>query len=253
MVHFVLGCDWCSTCNVLGNGVDKALYVSVLANFFSCNAREKMVAALVANEASAGAVADPTSLEPSGKNPASIAAECGHKGLAGYLSEVALTTHLNVLKLEESEISKGSAAVEAERTVEIVSDKSKQVIASGFEDNLSLKDSLAAVRNAAQAAARIQAAFRAHSFRKRQYIAASNWDDYGMTPDSISALSKLQRAVWNLPDHNHKINKAALSIQKNYRGWKRRKEYLNLRRNVVKIQVFEVDFFLDDDISHGPI
>ncbi|XP_068666071.1 calmodulin-binding transcription activator 4-like isoform X1 [Aristolochia californica] len=197
--------------------------------------REKMVAALVAAGASAGAVTDPTSQNLSGYNPASIAAARGYKGLAGYLSEVALTSHLSSLTLEENEISKCSAAVEAERTLGIVSDRSEQLPISATEDQLSLKDSLAAVRNAAEAAARIQAAFRAHSFRKRQLRAASSFDEYGLTPDAISVLSKLQRV---LSSPARKLNNAALSIQKNYRGWKGRKEFLNLRRNIVKIQAY---------------
>ncbi|KAF2292927.1 hypothetical protein GH714_029909 [Hevea brasiliensis] len=114
--------------------------------------REKMVAALLASGASAGAVTDPTSQDPVGKTPASIAANCGHKGLAGYLSEVALTSHLSSLTLEESELSKGYAEVDAEITVDSISKGSF----AANEDQVSLKDALAAVRNAAQAAARIQ-------------------------------------------------------------------------------------------------
>ncbi|RWR74498.1 calmodulin-binding transcription activator 4-like protein [Cinnamomum micranthum f. kanehirae] len=195
--------------------------------------REKMVAELLAAGAFAGAVTDPTPQDPVGKNPASIAAAWGHKGLAGYLSEVALTSHLSSLTLKESEISKGSAAVEAERTVEIVSDKSIQIPNGAVEDQLSLQDSLAAVRNAALAAARIQAAFRAHSFRRRHQSADASCDEYGLTADDIHGLSAASK-FHGLRDH--KLNTAALSIQKKYRGWKRRKEYLTLRQNVVKIQ-----------------
>ncbi|KAK1552677.1 hypothetical protein Q3G72_021557 [Acer saccharum] len=160
--------------------------------------REKMVAALLASGAFAGAVTDPTSQDRTGRTPASIAAYNGHKGLAGYLSELSLTSHLSSLTLEESELSKGSAEIEAEIAVHSVTNGGL----STNEDQLSLKDTLAAVRNAAQAAARIQSAFRAHSFRRRQ----------------------------------HKDAAAALSIQKKYRGWKGRKDYLAFRKKVVKIQ-----------------
>ncbi|RWW70121.1 hypothetical protein BHE74_00022215 [Ensete ventricosum] len=156
--------------------------------FFLPFCREKMVAALLAAGASAGLVTDPTAQDPVGKTPGFLASARGHKGLAGYLSEVALTSHLSSLVIEESEISKGSAEVEAERAVESISQRSVEV-RGGTEDELSLKDSLAAVRNAAQAAARIQAAFRAHSFRKRQLISALSCDDYGMTPGEIQELS----------------------------------------------------------------
>lgn len=118
-----------------------------------------MVAELLASGAYPGAVTDPSQKDPTGQTAASIAATYGHKGLAGYLSEVELTSHLSSLTLKESELSKCSADVEAERTVNSISTQNLVV-----EDHLSLKDAIAAVRNAAQAASRIQAAFRAHFF-----------------------------------------------------------------------------------------
>lgn len=198
--------------------------------------REKMVAALIASGASAVAVTDPSSQDPVGRMPAYIAAANGHKGLAAYLSEVALTTHLSSLKLEENELSKGFVDVEAESAINNIQKESF----NSTEDQLSLKHSLGAVRNAAHAAARIQAAFRAHSFRKRQQTeaataaaAASCVDEYGFTPNDIQGLSAASKMAFrNLYDHN----KAALSIQKNYRSWKGRKDFLTLRQKVVKIQ-----------------
>ncbi|KAH0991941.1 hypothetical protein GBA52_003424 [Prunus armeniaca] len=192
--------------------------------------REKMVAVLIASGASAGAVTDPNSQDPIGKTPASIAAISGHKGLAGYLSEVSLTSHLSSLTLEESELSKGSAEVEAEITVNSISNRSLQ----GNEDQASLKNTLAAVRNSAQAAARIQSAFRAHSFRKRrQKEAGVSIDDYGISSDDIQGLSAMSKLAFRNP---RDYNSAAVSIQKKYRGWKGRKDFLALRQKVVKIQ-----------------
>ena len=193
-----------------------------------------MVAALIASGASAGAVTDPTSQDPSGKTAASIAASSGHKGLAGYLSEVALTSHLSSLTLEESELSKGSAAVQAEMAVNSISNGSLAT----SEDQLSLKDTLAAVRNAAHAAARIQNAFRTHSFRKRQQkeiaATAASVDEYGISSDEIQGLSTMSKLAFRNP---RDYNSAALSIQKKFRGWKGRKDFLALRQKVVKIQV----------------
>lgn len=191
-----------------------------------------MVAELLASGASAGAVTDPNGQDPMGKTPASIAATFGHKGLAGYLSEVALTTHLSSLTLVESELSRSSAEVEAERTVNIISNTNFVI----NEDQLSLKDTLAAIRNATQAAARIQSAFRAHSFRRRQqkkavaYASGDEFDILGGDIPGFSAASKF--AFCSTRDHN-----AALSIQKKYRGWKGRKSFLAFRQKVVKIQV----------------
>ncbi|KAL8532870.1 hypothetical protein ACS0TY_009176 [Phlomoides rotata] len=198
--------------------------------------REKMVAALIASGASAVAVTDPNSQDPAGKTPASIAATCGHRGLAGYLSEVALTSHLSSLTLKESELSKGSAALEAERTVNSISNESS----SSFEDQDSLRHTLAAVRNAKQAAARIQSAFRAHSFRMRQQreaaaaIADASGDEYSLLENDIQGLSAASKLAFR---NAREYNLAALSIQKKYRGWKGRKDFLSLRQKVVKIQV----------------
>lgn len=176
--------------------------------------REKMVAELVASGAFTGAVTDPSQQDPTGQTPASIASTCGHKGLAGYLSEVSLTSHPSL----QSQLS---ADIEPETAVDNT---------SNLNEDLSLKDTLAAVRNATQAAARIQSAFRAHSFRKRQQkesVGYSSGDEYDI--ESLSLASKLTFKNGN--DHN-----AALSIQKKYRGWKGRKDFLALRQKVVKIQ-----------------
>ncbi|XP_021999261.1 calmodulin-binding transcription activator 4 isoform X1 [Helianthus annuus] len=194
--------------------------------------REKMIAELLASGAYAGAVTDPSQQDPSGKTAASIAATYGHNGLAGYLAEVALTTHLSSLTLKESELSKCCADVEAERTVNSISNPNFV-----NTDRLSFKETMAAVRNAAQAASRIQAAFRAHSFRKRKQqqeaaAAASGYDEYGICESDIEGLSAASKVIFgNARDHN-----AALCIQKKYRGWKGRKDYLAFRKKVVKIQ-----------------
>lgn len=139
-----------------------------------------MVASLIASGASAGAVTDPNSQDPTGKTAASIAACNGHKGLAGYLSEVDLTSHLSSLTLEERDIAKGFSEFAAELTSHL----SKENLEVS-EDQVSV--ALDAVRNAALAAARIQAAFRAHSFRKRKErevvaaMASSSLDGYGIS------------------------------------------------------------------------
>ncbi|MED6160075.1 hypothetical protein PIB30_048000 [Stylosanthes scabra] len=196
--------------------------------------REKMVASLIAAGASAGAVTDPTSADPDGKTAAAIADSNGHKGLAGYLSEVALTSHLSSLTLEECEIAKDTAEIDAELTVSHVS---KENIG---EDRISL----AAVRNAALAASRIQAAFRAHSFKKRREreaaaaaaASAASLDGYDIDVDAISNILALSPSSGHSFGRSRDYNAAALSIQKKYRGWKSRKDFLELRQKVVKIQ-----------------
>lgn len=192
-----------------------------------------MVAQLLASGAFTGAVTDPSNQDPTGRTAASIAFTYGHKGLAGYLSEMSLTGHLSSLTLQESHLSKTSANIEAERTVNSISNTNLVT----NEDHLSLKDTLSAVRNATQAAARIQSAFRAHSFRKRQLKEfdeyATEEDEYGILSSDIEGLSAASKLTFgNSHDHG-----AALSIQKKYRGWKGRKDFVSLRQKVVKIQV----------------
>ncbi|OIV98470.1 hypothetical protein TanjilG_16797 [Lupinus angustifolius] len=198
--------------------------------------REKMVASLIASGAFAGALTDPTSEDPTGKTAASIAASIGYNGLAGYLSEVDLRSHLSSLTLEESGIYKRSAELEPELTVIGVSN---ETLATS-EDQVSLKDTLAAARNATQAAARIQAAFRAHSFRKRREreaaAAAAAFDGYDIAECSIDNIPVLYNVSKLSFQNSSHYNSAALSIQKKYRGWKGRKDFLTLRQKVVKIQ-----------------
>ncbi|XP_052203968.1 calmodulin-binding transcription activator 4 [Diospyros lotus] len=238
VIHMVagLGFDW---------ALNPILNCGVSINFRDINGwtalhwaaqfgREKMVAALIASGASAGAVTDPNSHDRVGKTPASIAATSGHKGLAGYLSEVAVTSYLSSLTLEETELSKSSADVEAEITVNSISQRNLGT----NEDHLDLKDTLAAVRNTTQAAARIQAAFRAHSFRKRQQreaalVASDSGDEYSILSNDIPGLSAAAKLTFGTA---RDYNAVALAIQKNYRGWKGRRDFLALRRKVVKIQ-----------------
>ncbi|XP_009411795.2 calmodulin-binding transcription activator 4 [Musa acuminata AAA Group] len=197
--------------------------------------REEMVASLLAAGASAGAVTDPSSQDPAGQTPASLAVANGHRGLAGYLSEAALTNHLFSLTTEKTEILEGSSSVKAERGVDNISER-RAHLQGGTENQLSLKDSLEAVRNATQAAARIQAAFRAFSFRKKQQadIVRGIYDMSQTHIYGFSVASRMHKTILGFRDH--KFVKAAVSIQKHYRCWKKRKEFLQLRSNVVKIQ-----------------
>ncbi|CAH9080322.1 unnamed protein product [Cuscuta europaea] len=200
--------------------------------------REKVVAALIASGASAGAVTDPTKIDPIGQSPASVAASYGHKGLAGYLSEVSLTTHLSSLTLEESKLSKEDAKVvlEAERAFGFQYETDGTI----NDDQIDLKDTLAAARNATLAAVRIQAAFRARSFRKRQQreaaaaAAGGGGDELVNLSNNIRGLSASSAQLKFRTPRNY--TSAALTIQKKYRGWKARKDFLAFRQKVVKIQ-----------------
>jgi hypothetical protein len=174
--------------------------------------REEMVGALVASGASAGAVTDPNSQDPLGKTPASVASVCGHHGLAAYLSELALNTHLSSLKITA-----------APQTSQVLNG-----------DDLT-ETALSAVRNAAQAAARIQSAFRAHSFKRSQSRTTRSSSAAGDSGESYEY--EIRNAASKMAFHNPRdYNTAAVSIQKKYRGWKGRKDFLDFRHKVVKIQ-----------------
>ncbi|XP_047330061.1 calmodulin-binding transcription activator 4 isoform X2 [Impatiens glandulifera] len=233
MLHLVaaLGFEWALN-PILNSGVNidfRDINGWTALHWAARFGREKMVAALVAKGASAGVVTDPNGQDPDGKTPAKIASSNGHKGLAGYLSEIALTSHLSSLTLEEDDDSEISAKMEAGIRVNDIAQRSL----NGVDHH-----SLAAVWNASQAATRIQAAFRAHSFRQRQQrVAAASSpgiiDEYDIFSGNIEGLSAASKSAFGKA-RNH--NTAALSIQKNYRGSKVRKNYLAFRQKVVMIQ-----------------
>ncbi|VAH67949.1 unnamed protein product [Triticum turgidum subsp. durum] len=177
--------------------------------------REQMVAVLVVAGAAVGALSDPTAEDPAAKTPASIASAYGFIGISAFLSEAQLTSTLDSLESKENgKPVDHNGGVSTSNAVDRVSDKCAHVD-GGTDDQLALKDSLGAIRNAVQAAGRIQATFRVFSLKKKKQKALQNGD-------SSASPSMLERAT--------------LSIQKNFRCWKKRKEYQKIRKNVIKIQ-----------------
>ncbi|KAF3954821.1 hypothetical protein CMV_019883 [Castanea mollissima] len=169
--------------------------------------REQTVASLVSLGAAPGALTDPSPKYPSVRTAADLASANGHKGIAGYLAESHLSTHLSSLKLDTGE---GDAA-------EISGAKA---------------DSLAAVCNASQAFARIYQVFRVESFNKKQLKVYGD-DTFGMSDEqalSLLALKTNKSRQHDLPEHA-----AAIRIQNKFCSWKRR-EFLIIRQRIVKIQ-----------------
>lgn len=195
---------------------------------FLCN-REETVAVLVSLGASPGALTDPSAEYPLGRTPADLASSSGHKGISGFLAETSLTSHLSTLRVNDG----GTAEVSASEPVQTVSER-LAVPRTGADvpDTLSLKDSLAAVCNATQAAARIHQIFRIQSFQRKKLVEQGS--DELLNADIISLVAtKTSR----LGHADSMANTAALQIQKKYRGWKKRKEFLLIRQKIVKIQV----------------
>ncbi|KAK8493591.1 hypothetical protein V6N13_135961 [Hibiscus sabdariffa] len=183
--------------------------------------REKMVAVLLSAGAKPNLVTDPTTQNPNGCTAADLASSKGYEGLAAYLSEEALVAQFNDMAVAGN----ASGSLQTSRTETTNTDNLN-------EDELYLKESLAAYRTAADAAARIQNAFRTHSLKIRTKIIESS------TPEdearNIIAAMKIQHAFRNYETKRKMA--AAAQIQYRFRTWKMRKEFLNLRRQAVRIQ-----------------
>ncbi|KAM6565817.1 hypothetical protein CsatA_024945 [Cannabis sativa] len=185
------------------------------------NGNDKMVAVLLTLGAKPNLVTDPTSANPDGCTAGDLALLMGHEGLAGYLSEKALVEQFKDMTIAGN--ASGTLDTNANDTVypETLS-----------EEQVYLKDTLAAYRNAADAAARIQVAFREHSLKVRTKAVE------GSSPEeearSIIAAMKIQHAFRNF--ETRKKIQAAARIQYRFRSWKIRRDFLNLRRQTIKIQ-----------------
>ncbi|XP_057958226.1 calmodulin-binding transcription activator 5 [Malania oleifera] len=183
--------------------------------------REQMVAALLSAGAKPSLVTDPTSENPGGCTAADLASKMGHDGLGAFLAESALVDHFNDMTIAGNVSGSLQISTTDSSNIEVFT-----------EDEIYLKDSLAAYRTAADAAARIQAAFRAQSLKLRtEAVETSN-------PESearyIVAAMRIQHAFRDYETRKKMV--AAARIQHRFRSWKIRKEFLNLRRQVVKIQ-----------------
>ena len=184
--------------------------------------REKMVAALLSAGAKPNLVTDPTPKNPGGSTAADLASLKGYEGLAAYLSEKALVEQFKDMSIAGN-IS-GSLDTSATDTV---------ITENLSEDQIYLKDTLAAYRTTAEAAARIQAAFRDHSLKVRtKEVEFSAPEDEAR---SIIAAMKIQHAFRSF--ESKKKMAAAARIQYRFRTWKIRKDFLTMRRHAIKIQV----------------
>ncbi|RVW39917.1 Calmodulin-binding transcription activator 5 [Vitis vinifera] len=143
-------------------------------------------------------VTDPTSENPGGCTAADLASKEGHDGLAAYLAEKGLVEQFNDMTLAGNV----SGSLQVSTTEQINSENLS-------EEEMNLKDTLAAYRTAADAAAQIEAR-------------------------NIVAAMRIQHAFRNY--ETRKRMAAAARIQHRFRSWKIRKEFLNMRRQAIKIQ-----------------
>ncbi|KAL9393544.1 hypothetical protein Peur_012829 [Populus x canadensis] len=235
VLHFAaaLGYEW---------ALEPTIVAGVSVNFRDVNGwtalhwaasygRERTVASLIHLGAAPGALTDPTPKYPTGRTPADLASANGHKGISGFLAESALSAHLSSLNLEKQDGDAAeSSGIPASLTVSDCNET--PVKDADIPIGLSLKDSLAAVCNATQAAARIHQVFRVQSFQKKQLKEYGD-DKFGMSHEralSLIAVKSQKAGQYDEPVH------AAIRIQNKFRGWKGRKEFLIIRQRIVKIQ-----------------
>jgi len=181
-----------------------------------------MVATLLSAGARPNLVTDPTPKNPGGFTAADLAYMKGYDGLAAYLSEKSLVEQFNDMSLAGNI----SGTLETSSTDAVITQELP-------EDQLYLKDTLAAYRTAAGAAARIQAAYREHELNLRYKNIELNSPEHQAR--RIVAAMKIQHAFRKF--ETKKSNAAAARIQHRFRTRKIRREFLHMRRQAIKIQV----------------
>ncbi|XP_071696321.1 calmodulin-binding transcription activator 3-like isoform X2 [Rutidosis leptorrhynchoides] len=235
VLHFAgaLGYDW---------AIQPTVAAGVSINFRDVNGwtalhwaascgRERTVAFLISQGAAAGALTDPSPRHPTGRTPADLASSNGDKGIAGYCAEAALSAHLQLINLKDAN---KDIDVSSLKPVQPVTERTPTPVSYGdMPQGLSLKDSLAAVCNATQAAARIHQVFRVQSFQKKQ-LKEHGGSEFGLSDER--ALSLLALKTPKTGQHDEPVHSAAVRIQNKFRSWKGRKDFLIMRQRVVKIQ-----------------
>ncbi|XP_024962177.1 calmodulin-binding transcription activator 5-like isoform X2 [Cynara cardunculus var. scolymus] len=191
--------------------------------------RQKSVASLLSAGANPNLVTDPTSENPGGCTPADLASKSGYEGLAAFLAEKALLAHFEAMTLA------GNVSGSLQCTIPTDDDfTTNGPVTEVNEEEQYLKDTLSAYRRAADAAARIQAAFREQSFKlKTKALEFVNAEDEARC---IIAAMRIQHAFRHY--ETKKQMAAAVRIQHRFRTWKIRKDFLNKRRQAIKIQAF---------------
>ncbi|KAM0951240.1 putative IQ motif, EF-hand binding, ankyrin repeat-containing domain-containing protein [Dioscorea sansibarensis] len=197
--------------------------------------REEAVVQLIRLGTAPGAVQDPTSASPGGQTAADLASSRGHKGIAGYLAEADLTTHLSAITLKDSAMDNFPVDLAAKKAIEAVRARSIVPADGKKDEQILFHGSLAAVWKSAQAAARIQSAFRVRSFRHRQLMRPK--DEKPEIPNEAIIASSLSSKLQKLNHYSDALRAAAaVKIQRKYWGWRGRTDFLKIRNRIVKIQ-----------------
>lgn len=181
------------------------------------------MAALLTAGAKPNLVTDSRKDNLGGCTPADLAQQNGFDGIAAYLAEKCLVAQFVAMKLA------GNISGTLETCKGEMSNQGPLP-----DDEQNLKDALAAYRTAAEAAARIQGAFREKALKTAR-SKVIQFDNKEEEAKSIIAAMKIQNAFRKY-DTRRKIE-AAYRIQCRFQTWKMRKEFLNIRRQAIRIQV----------------
>lgn len=151
-----------------------------------------------------------------------------------------MITHLSALSVKDA---KGGGITESSevKVIHSVSERTAIPVIDGNVPDVSLKDSLTAVGNATQAAARIHQVFRVQSFQKKKLVEYGD-EKFGMSDKR--ALSLISVKAHRAGSHDEPVHTAAIKIQNKFRGWKGRKEFLLIRQRIVKLQVHSFFSFI---------
>lgn len=211
------------------------------------------MAKLLVSGAAPALKTDPTPKDTAGRTAADLALANGFAGIAACLAEAALESRLSAMTLAEDG-SGGSKLKPA--TVEAINFEQLQ---RRSEDVLLHESSVIAVKKATEAAAAIQALKRQHSLMRLRHLAESqvleNKADFQSINEQIRAW-KAARVIQQAYRGHHrkrsqKQQSAAIVIQRRYRGYKGRKDFLNIRRKVVRIQVCLSSLFVRLNVYSG--
>lgn len=175
------------------------------------------MAALLSSGARPNLVTDPRKDNLGGCTAADLAQQNGFDGLAAYLAEKCLVAQFIDMRIA------GNVSGDLEACKGEMSSRG-----SLPDDEQNLKDALAAYRTAAEAAARIQGAFREKALK----IQFANREEVAK---GIIAAMKIQHAFRKY-DTRRKME-AAYRIQCRFQTWKTRRQFLNMRHQAIRIQV----------------
>jgi hypothetical protein len=204
--------------------------------------QEEAIVHLLEAGADPAAVTDPTVTNTAGQSAADLAATNGHVGISGFLAESSLRARLSSMTVSEDPIDIALSCIAGDNAVaKLAHRESLKRSVVRLEDQRSLEASIEALRNAARSKALIQAAFRQHSFQKRENdtLASMQSDEYDLTTIELqawitaNAAKKIQKAYRG---HHGKQQLAAIRIQNKFRGWRARRDFLSFRQHIVKLQ-----------------